>query len=227
MIVLYRGMTYHLPCVQSFAKQNQAKSSELNGSNNVEYHATGDVKVKNVVGTTNTIVAGASKHQKTLSKSELTELNELNHLLDEIGPRFKDWSGCEPLPIDADLLPAVVPGYKPPTRLLPYGVRHCLRNKEVTVFRRLARKMPPHFALGTIILFVCKCTCFVSTNVLFKIFSIILTGRSRQLQGLANAMVQLWEKCAIAKIAIKRGVENTRNERMAEELKVRHNNDAS
>ncbi|XP_022147610.1 CRM-domain containing factor CFM3, chloroplastic/mitochondrial [Momordica charantia] len=192
MIVLYRGMTYHLPCVQSFAKQNQAKSSELNGSNNVEYHATGDVKVKNVVGTTNTIVAGASKHQKTLSKSELTELNELNHLLDEIGPRFKDWSGCEPLPIDADLLPAVVPGYKPPTRLLPYGVRHCLRNKEVTVFRRLARKMPPHFALG----------------------------RSRQLQGLANAMVQLWEKCAIAKIAIKRGVENTRNERMAEELKI-------
>lgn len=49
----------------------------------------------------------------------------------------------------------------------------------------------------------------------------ILTGRNRQLQGLANAMVKLWGKCAIAKIAIKRGVENTRNERMAEELKVR------
>ncbi|KAH7533662.1 hypothetical protein FEM48_Zijuj04G0155400 [Ziziphus jujuba var. spinosa] len=37
--------------------------------------------------------------------------------------------------------------------------------------------------------------------------------------GLANAMVKLWEKSAIAKIAIKRGVENTCNERMAEELR--------
>lgn len=34
--------------------------------------------------------------------------------------------------------------------------------------------------------------------------------------------MKLWEKSAIAKIAVKRGVENTRNERMAEELKVRH-----
>ena len=42
------------------------------------------------------------------------------------------------------------------------------------------------------------------------------------MQGLAKAMVKLWEKSAIAKIAIKRGVQNTRNERMAEELKVRH-----
>lgn len=45
-------------------------------------------------------------------------------------------------------------------------------------------------------------------------------GRSRQLQGLAAAMVKLWEKSAIAKIVIKRGVLNTNNERMAEELKV-------
>jgi len=33
-------------------------------------------------------------------------------------------------------------------------------------------------------------------------------------------MVKLWEKSAIAKIAIKRGVLNTNNDRMAEELKV-------
>lgn len=33
-------------------------------------------------------------------------------------------------------------------------------------------------------------------------------------------MVQLWESSAIAKIAIKRGVPNTCNDRMAEELKV-------
>lgn len=119
------------------------------------------------------------------------ELSDLNHLLDELGPRFTDWTGREPLPVDADLLPAVVPGYKTPFRLLPHGVRHCLRNREMTNIRRLARTMPPHFALG----------------------------RSRELQGLARAMVKLWERCAIAKIAIKRGVLNTRNERMAEELK--------
>lgn len=32
--------------------------------------------------------------------------------------------------------------------------------------------------------------------------------------------MRLWERSAIVKIAIKRGVLNTRNERMAEELKV-------
>jgi len=45
-------------------------------------------------------------------------------------------------------------------------------------------------------------------------------GRSRELQGLARAIVKLWETSAIAKIAIKRGVPFTSNDRMAEELKV-------
>ena len=64
-------------------------------------------------------------------------------------------------------------------------------------------------------------------HIVFLIFSYerccLLTdiGRNRQLQGLAMAMVKLWERSAIAKIAIKRGVQNTCNERMAQELKVR------
>lgn len=45
-------------------------------------------------------------------------------------------------------------------------------------------------------------------------------GRNRELQGLARAIVKLWETSAIAKIAIKRGVPYTCNDRMAEELKV-------
>lgn len=45
-------------------------------------------------------------------------------------------------------------------------------------------------------------------------------GRSRQLQGLAVAMTKLWEKSSIAKIALKRGVQLTTSERMAEDLKV-------
>lgn len=48
-----------------------------------------------------------------------------------------------------------------------------------------------------------------------------IVGRSRQLQGLANAMVKLWEKSSIAKIALKRGVQLTTSERMAEDIKVR------
>lgn len=46
------------------------------------------------------------------------------------------------------------------------------------------------------------------------------SGRSRQLQGLAVAMIKLWEKSSIAKIALKRGVQLTTSERMAEDIKV-------
>lgn len=47
-----------------------------------------------------------------------------------------------------------------------------------------------------------------------------ITGRNRNLQGLAAAIVKLWEKCEIAKIAVKRGAQNTNSEMMAQELKV-------
>ncbi len=39
---------------------------------------------------------------------------------------------------------------------------------------------------------------------------------------MAISIVKLWEKCEIAKIAVKRGVQNTNSEMMAEELKVRN-----
>ncbi|KAL7247316.1 hypothetical protein ACSBR2_002268 [Camellia fascicularis] len=71
----------------------------------------------------------------------------------------------------------------------------------MTFYQRIARTMPPHFALG---------------------MSTIVLQSSRELRGLAlaMAMVKLWERSVIAKIAIKRGVLNTCNERMAEELKI-------
>ncbi|KAL9275217.1 CRM-domain containing factor CFM3A, chloroplastic/mitochondrial-like protein [Drosera capensis] len=117
--------------------------------------------------------------------------DEIEKLLDELGPRYLDWPGGDPLPVDADMLPSVVPGYEPPYRLLPYGVKRNLGMKEATALQRIARALPPHFALG----------------------------RSRQLEGLAKAMVKLWEKTSIAKVALKRGVQLTTSERMAEELK--------
>lgn len=45
-------------------------------------------------------------------------------------------------------------------------------------------------------------------------------GRNRKLQGLAAAIIKLWEKCHIVKIAVKLGIPNTNNAQMANELKA-------
>jgi hypothetical protein len=72
----------------------------------------------------------SAKYLNDLSEEELMELIELNLLLDELGLLpFKDWTCCEPLPVDADQLPAVVPRYKTSFKLLPYEVNSCLSNK--------------------------------------------------------------------------------------------------
>jgi hypothetical protein len=73
---------------------------------------------------------------------------EVNRLLDSLGPRFIDWWWNTPLPVDADLLPQVVPGYKTPFRQCPPGVRPTLADGELTYLRRLAHPLPTHFALG-------------------------------------------------------------------------------
>nr|KYP39811.1 hypothetical protein KK1_038876 [Cajanus cajan] len=122
-------------------------------------------------------------------EAELAE--DTDCLLTGLGPRFTDWWGCDPLPIDADLLPTVIPGYRKPFRLLPYGVEPKLTAEEMTTLKRLGRPLPCHFALG----------------------------RNRKLQGLAAAIIKLWERCEIVKIAVKRGVQNTSSKIMASELK--------
>ncbi|KAF3963338.1 hypothetical protein CMV_012270 [Castanea mollissima] len=122
---------------------------------------------------------------------EVKYKDKVDKLLDGLGPRYTDWPGCDPLPVDADMLPAVVPGYQPPFRVLPYGVRSTLGAKGATNLRRLAMVLPPHFALG----------------------------RNRHLQGLAMAMIKLWERSSIAKIALKRGAQLTTSESTAEEIK--------
>ncbi|KAL3644366.1 hypothetical protein CASFOL_012298 [Castilleja foliolosa] len=181
LVVLYRGMAYKLDCIKSYSEHVEA-----------DYDSLKSLKTENIKVDVESSRLHNSSYFKNLSKQEQLDLHELDRLLDELGPRFVDWLGREPLPVDADLLPAVVPGYKKPFRLLSHGTKQALRDKEMTYLRQTARTMPPHFALG----------------------------RSRELQGLAKAMVKLWEKSAIAKIAIKRGVQNTSNERMAEELKI-------
>ncbi|KAK7271711.1 hypothetical protein RJT34_27834 [Clitoria ternatea] len=122
-------------------------------------------------------------------EAELAE--DADSLLTGLGPRFIDWWGYDPLPVDADLLPAIIPGYRKPFRLLPYGVKPKLTDDEMTTLRRLGKHLPCHFALG----------------------------RNSKFQGLAAAIMKFWERCEIVKIAIKRGVENANSEMMAEEIK--------
>ncbi|KOM28519.1 hypothetical protein LR48_Vigan549s007400 [Vigna angularis] len=116
---------------------------------------------------------------------------ETDRLLDDLGPRFIDWWRPKPFPVDADLLPEDVPGFQTPLRLCPPHSGAKLSDYELTYFRKLAHPLPTHFVLG----------------------------RNKGLKGLAAAILKLWEKSLIAKIAIKYGIPNTDNEMMANELK--------
>ena len=75
---------------------------------------------------------------------------EFDRMLDGLGPRFVEWWCTGILPVDADLLPPTVPGYKTPLRLLPTGVRLRLTDAELTNMRKLSKSLPCHFALGNI-----------------------------------------------------------------------------
>lgn len=71
---------------------------------------------------------------------------------------------------------------------------------------------------------VVHASMYSTSLLLFAFFKILIfllsEGRNRKLQGLAAAILKLWEKSLIAKIAVKFGVPNTNNEQMAYELKA-------
>ncbi|XP_030469932.2 CRM-domain containing factor CFM2, chloroplastic isoform X2 [Syzygium oleosum] len=196
-IVLYRGADYKYPYFLADDSLASGPSTPIDdgqescppGNDGVEAARLSPV---NEAGHP-TLIHGVGSPDKVRFQlpGELELAEEAEQLLDGLGPRFADWWGYEPLPVDADLLPAVVPGYRRPFRLLPYGVNPKLTNDEMTILRRLSRPLPCQFALG----------------------------RNRKLQGLAASIIKLWEKCEIAKIAVKRGVQNTNSEMMAEELR--------
>ncbi|KAL8158731.1 hypothetical protein V2J09_000268 [Rumex salicifolius] len=198
-IILYRGANYKFPYFKvktdsaGISSQNTSVEDDslLSGdeSNSSDKDATESARVL----AQSSLVLGVGSPNKVRFQlpGEKLMVEEADLLLDSLGPRFTDWWGYDPLPVDADLLPAVVPGFRRPFRLLPYGVKPKLTNDEMTILKRLGRPLPCHFALG----------------------------RNRNLQGLAASMIKLWEKCEIAKIAVKRGVQNTNSDMMAEELK--------
>lgn len=53
-----------------------------------------------------------------------------------LAPRYIDWPWCDPLHVDADLLPGFVPGYQPPFKILPYSVKATHASREAANLRR-------------------------------------------------------------------------------------------
>ncbi|OMO54754.1 hypothetical protein CCACVL1_27603 [Corchorus capsularis] len=197
-VSLYRGVSYEVPKVhldkRVYKRNEDAGHLSTIPSPSVSdksMDTSGLVPHKDAVSAPAKLETGVEEYKDTESLPETNYEDEVDKLLEGLGPRYTDWAGCNPLPVDADLLPGLVPGYQPPFRVLPYGVRSALGVRDATRLRRVARVLPPHFALG----------------------------RSRQLQGLAVAMIKLWEKSSIVKIALKRGVQLTTSERMAEDIK--------
>jgi len=144
-VVLYRGMNYNLQCVQSYAKFTEIDSDKdvADANSAVPIHGGHNSHKSRADGVKRSTSTGDFSLEL-----EATQAFDIDAFLDQLGPRYKDWSGRSPIPVDADLLPGVVPGYKPPFRLLPYKIKSTLRDKEMTALRRLARQTAPHFALG-------------------------------------------------------------------------------
>ncbi|KAK8948642.1 hypothetical protein KSP39_PZI005652 [Platanthera zijinensis] len=196
VMVVYQGSNYKRPS-KFQTSETEANSNKIMDDGNEHFvpdtssSTISPPEEKNLNASSSQNHIGQSKILQEPVESMTEEESEYNLLLDELGPRFVDWWGTGILPVDADLLPQTIPKYKPPFRILPVGMRSRLTNSEMTDLRKLAKGLPCHFALG----------------------------RNRHHQGLAAAILKLWEKSLVAKIAIKQGIQNTNNKLMAEELK--------
>ncbi|CAN6445083.1 unnamed protein product [Victoria cruziana] len=203
-VAVYRGCNYDPPstCSEVAPLPGHTKTKFETGSNSeiskirrnsmssktIESGTAGGVLSTKSVGVVSAVALVGEEFIQPINGTLFER--EVDRLLDGLGPRFVDWWWAKPLPVDADLLLEVVPGYKSPLRRCPPHVRRTLTDDELTYLRKIARKMPTHFALG----------------------------RNSRFQGLADAILKLWQKSVIAKIAVKRGITNTNNEQMAEEL---------
>ncbi|KAL6848984.1 hypothetical protein ACP4OV_021567 [Aristida adscensionis] len=193
VMVVYRGSNYKRPL----------KSQTLDGVSSPVKGEDGALFIPDASSPTEN---GSQGKHLTVQHANVSQLNmqntddmteeelEFNQMLDELGPRFVDWWGTGILPVDADLLPQTIPGYKTPYRVLPTGMRSTLTNAELTDLRKW-QQTPAYSLLN------------------------FIEGRNRNHQGLAAAIVKLWEKSLVVKIAVKRGIQNTNNKLMAEEIK--------
>lgn len=161
IIILYRGADYKYPYffINNIKPNDASVGNPLSSSTDSEEGGVQDsysVSTNDVASgeqmkiTQPPLIQGVGSRTRVRfqlpGEAQLAE--EADKLLHGLGPRFTDWYGYDPLPVDADLLPAIVPGYRKPFRLLPFGVQPKLTNDEMTILRRLGRPLPCHFALG-------------------------------------------------------------------------------
>lgn len=151
-VALYRGVSYETPSERM--KKRIIRRDEIRHKNSPIVDDEGnqspsESSLCNDVDSLQADSANTSEENKNIVRQQEVNYEDVvDKLLDGLGPRYTDWPGSNPLPVDADLLSGIVPGYQPPFRILPYGVRSTLGTKEATALRRLARVLPPHFALG-------------------------------------------------------------------------------
>lgn len=157
-VSLYRGVSYEVPSVhlnKRVYKRNEMPSNDLpattmNKMTRYPYKFVSNNELDGLQSNSEASVEAEVKKEREM-QTEVNYEDEVDKLLDGLGPRYTDWPGLDPLPVDADMLPGVVPGFQPPFRVLPYGVRSTLSQREATSLRRLARFLPPHFALGMLL----------------------------------------------------------------------------
>jgi hypothetical protein len=142
---VYRGRNYLQNMKQLKVSQVNQPTSQGNYINAAELWTNDNYKADDVFQESDPSTGDQMDDEPV--KGTLYE-REVNRLLDGLGPRFVDWWWNTPLPVDADLLPEYVPGFKTPFRQCPPGVRPTLADEELTYLRKLARPLPTHFALG-------------------------------------------------------------------------------
>lgn len=152
MMVVYRGANYQKPSRSQLVVDDTARKGLQHDGDPLfvpDASSTRNLSTIDGHGGVSSISSLARSSIASSPNENLTEdEKEYNDLLDGLGPRFVDWWGTGILPVDADLLPQEVPGYKTPFRFLPVNMRASLTNAEMTTLRKLARSLPIHFALG-------------------------------------------------------------------------------
>lgn len=158
-IVLYRGTNYKYPyffvakdtshtgLLHSEVEDDEQSKTDTSSSIN-RGETVAQIPRNKLVEPTLIQGVGLPNRVRFELPGEAQLAEEADCLLDGLGPRFTDWWGYDPQPVDADLLHPIVRGYRRPFRLLPYGVQPKLTDDEMTTLRRLARPLPCHFALG-------------------------------------------------------------------------------
>ncbi|KAI5392181.1 hypothetical protein KIW84_076825, partial [Lathyrus oleraceus] len=162
-LVVFRGCNYQLT-----SKGSPKISTDYIPSQRTNFYERSEVQSATKADpslvdsnrTTNEILSRSADH----NDSQSTDIHDVNYqptsgslyerecdrLLDGLGPRFLDWWMNKPLPVDADLLPEVVPGFEPPFRLCPPHTSVKLTDDELTYFRKISHPLPTHFVLDAI-----------------------------------------------------------------------------